>query len=73
MACLYHVRNTCGLEGEFLGYSGQPIGGMDRSLELIQASQESEDWPCLAAHLEDDLLPALAGFEDLIENMSDRI
>ncbi|MHC4479899.1 MAG: hypothetical protein ACYS8K_01715 [Planctomycetota bacterium] len=73
LACLHQVKNTCGLEGEALGLSSDAMKAVSDSLELIQASQESEDWMSLATHLEADLLPALGRFQGVLAQMSDRI
>ncbi|MHC5033413.1 MAG: hypothetical protein ACYTFZ_00025 [Planctomycetota bacterium] len=73
LACLYHVRNTCGLAQAPLEPGGRLLADVSSSLELIQTSQEEQDWHGLAAHLELKLLPALGGFERVLQEMSDSI
>lgn len=70
LACLYHVTNTCGLAQGSPDPQRQLMAQVAGTLDLIQSSQERQDWASLAAQLEMDLLPALKGFEGVLHNMT---
>ncbi len=73
LACIYHVKNTCGAESPALEDPAALLDGLLRGLDLIQLSQEGEDWAALAAQLETEMLPALDGIEGALRDLSHAI
>jgi hypothetical protein len=70
LACLYHVRNMCGIEGGPLGTQQQLVARMTGALDLMELSQERRDWTSLAEQLEAELLPALEGLRGMVDEMA---
>ncbi|KPK65275.1 MAG: hypothetical protein AMK73_03425 [Planctomycetes bacterium SM23_32] len=68
--CLYHVRNTCGLESDPAHEQQHLIAQLTGCLDLVELSQERRDWPSLADQLELDLLAALRGFDHVLDRMA---
>ena len=71
--CVYHVKNTCAVQNRDLDSPEGLLGRVDAALDLVAASHESEDWPALADRVEKDLLPAIAGFEVVLQDLRDAI
>jgi len=70
LGCLGAVQNTLGLSRGPLDPS---VGLMERlsgGLEAIQASQERQDWPALAEHIQSQLMPVLADLHAAVASMS---
>jgi hypothetical protein len=73
LACLYHVSNTCGLQRQPLDSPLPLFDQVAGSLDAIESSQQRGDWASLSRQLEADLVPALDGFEPVLQHMVDSI
>ena len=73
LICLYRVQNVCGLRCNPLDSGQQVVQRITAGLRSIRTSQETQDWDALAHQLEQDLLPAMEGFADVIGSMKEEL
>ena len=69
LVCLYHVRNTCSLQSDPLGASGELLDRVAACLDEVREGQERKDWPALGSLLDEGLLPAIQCFERVLQDM----
>jgi hypothetical protein len=73
LACVCHIDNICDLARAPLDAQRHLLAQVAECLDRIESSQERHDWLALAAQLELSLLPALAGFEPVLQEMKNAV
>ncbi len=73
LACLQHVKNTCSPGQSTADAPEQVTSRIMAALNSIQAHLEAEDWSSLAADLDSELLPSLAGFRQILRDIIEEI
>lgn len=73
LACICRVDELCDLARAPLDPQRHLFAEVTDCLDRIQSSQEKQDWLTLAAQLELNLRPVLAGFEPVLQDMRDAV
>jgi len=71
--CLGSVQMACGGDGVSVPPRRTVMALLSAALDTVADCQRREDWPALADQLDQHLMPALEGFEDVIAAMNGQV